>query len=349
MPKIFHGGAETQFRRFFENIENCYIAALNKSSNRNALELREKYRDRILELNNPYKNVILFQIQTYWNIFKSLYFYYDRFKGYNKLLVIYGAGTKWLILYPIIRAFGYKILYSERNDGVHRFKYLYNIIEKCDIVTTNSIEAKEVIGKYVRKKPIHVINNGIIIPQSQQKKHIAHNPLRVLVPARIHSLKNQKIVIEALMDVLGVEVHFAGAIDDVDYYEVLKGMIVHQNVEKKFLFDGFVNNMSDYYNNFDVVILPSLSEGTPNVLLEGMAYNILCIASDIPMNRRVLRDERFLFEPQYPQSLRQCFTNIRKLSESDKEDVIRNNLEYVKANYSVDKMVQSYYSLIESL
>ena len=347
MPQLFHGGAETQFRRLFENLENCYITALSKSSNSIADEYKDKYRGRILELNNPFENALLYQIKNYWNILKSLIIYKNKIVE-NKVLIIYGAGTKWLLLYPFVRFLNYKIIYSERNDGHHRLKLLYHIMGHCDYVTTNSIEAKNVISQYLNKK-IHVINNGIFIPKYNSRLYTIHNPLRILVPARIHRLKNQIIVVEALKDVIGIEVHFAGSVDDTKYYGMIRDIILNSNCEDKFLFDGFVDDMITYFANFDLVLLPSFSEGTPNVLLESMAFQIPCIASNISMNARLIKDSRFMFAPDDIISLQSCINNFRNLSSEEIGNVILNNYQYVKNNYSVELMVESFRNLINTL
>lgn len=346
MPELFHGGAESQFRMLFEHLESSYIAALDKSGTSKATIFRKKYNDRILELKNLFRNPKLHQLQTYINIIIAIVHF--RFKLRGKVtLIIYGAGTRWLILYPVFRLLRYKILYSERNDGKHKAKFLYKIMGKCDVITTNSEEARTVISRYVKKKPVYVVNNGVFIPETKRLKYRSHNPLKIVVPARIHEIKNQKFVIDAFVDVPDVEIHFAGKIDDNNYYDLLSSYISSKGIEKKFIFDGFIEDMERYYANFDLIILPSLSEGTPNVLLEGMVRHIPCIASDIPMNRRVIRDDRFLFSLSSPRLLTECFIKFCSLSCSEVEDYISASFECVKREFSIDKMVSIFFNLIE--
>ena len=331
----------------FEHIEESYIAALDSTENVKAKDFKEKYKGRILELKNPFKYRILYQIQTYINIVISILYF--RFKLHGKVtLIIYGAGTRWLILYPLFRCLRFKILYSERNDGVHKAKILYKIMERCDVLTTNSIEVKEEIEKYVKKKNIYVVNNGTYVPENRLSKHELHSPLMIVVPARIHKIKNQKIVIEALSKYPNVEIHFAGKIDSDSYYMELNNLITPDN-RNKFIFDGYIEDMTKYYGSFDLIILPSLSEGTPNVLLEGMAHQIPCIASDISMNRRVIRDARFLFDFNSPQSLYNCVLNFENLSQESITQLIGDNYNYVQSEYSISKMVRTFSELLLSI
>lgn len=54
-------------------------------------------------------------------------------------------------------------------------------------------------------------------------------------------------------------------------------------VERNVQFLGHVEykNLNNYYNSADCFVLPSLSEGTPNVLIEGLSCNTRMVASDV--------------------------------------------------------------------
>ena len=329
----------------FEHLELSYIAALDQSKNPKAANFKQKYHSRIFELKNLFNNRTLYQVQTYLNIIIAILYFRLKLSG-RVSLVVYGAGTRWLIMYPLFRLLRYKIVFSERNDGFHKAKILYRIMEKCDVLTTNSIEAKNVIARYVKNKEIHVVNNGICVPAHGKAGCSFHSPLRIVVPARIARIKNQKIVIEALSKVSDVEVHFAGKMDDAAYYNELYNLIRINGLEKKFIFDGYVEDMGKYYHNIDLVILPSLSEGTPNVILESMALQKPCIASNISMNSRLINDDKFLFDPNYSLSLYKCILYFMSLSSSEIEKHLTKNYLFVQTNYSVEKMVSSFKELI---
>ena len=50
---------------------------------------------------------------------------------------------------------------------------------------------------------------------------------------------------------------------------------------KKLKLLGTVDNIEDYYHTADIFLLPSLQEGTPNVLLEAMACSLPCITKKL--------------------------------------------------------------------
>ena len=55
-----------------------------------------------------------------------------------------------------------------------------------------------------------------------------------------------------------------------------------------------------YYNAADVFILPSLSEGRPNTVLEALASGTAIIATDIPGTREIIENNKngILIEPK---------------------------------------------------
>jgi glycosyltransferase involved in cell wall biosynthesis len=55
-------------------------------------------------------------------------------------------------------------------------------------------------------------------------------------------------------------------------------------------FLGWVPDPSAYYQQADIFVLPSRSEGMSNALLEAQAYGLACVVSDIPGNRAIVED-----------------------------------------------------------
>ena len=61
----------------------------------------------------------------------------------------------------------------------------------------------------------------------------------------------------------------------------IENLVANENIEENISFYGFVDNPLDYINAGDVLVLPSIIEGLPGVLLEAMfcrtpvvAYNV---------------------------------------------------------------------------
>jgi glycogen(starch) synthase len=63
-------------------------------------------------------------------------------------------------------------------------------------------------------------------------------------------------------------------------------------IERSVRFLGFVGDMRAFYAACDVVVLPSQSEGCPNVVLEAMASERPLVVSDTPATAEVLTHGR---------------------------------------------------------
>lgn len=78
------------------------------------------------------------------------------------------------------------------------------------------------------------------------------------------------------------------------------------------IFTGFRSDVPDIINSFDVLVLPSLIEGMPTVILESFCNGKTVIASDIPANREFVTHGKngLLFNPRDFLELRDAMQEI---------------------------------------
>ena len=60
----------------------------------------------------------------------------------------------------------------------------------------------------------------------------------------------------------------------------VKALVKELGLEKNVIFTGVIENVSDYLSVFDVMLLPSLYEGLPLVVIEWQIAGLPCIVSD---------------------------------------------------------------------
>jgi len=120
-------------------------------------------------------------------------------------------------------------------------------------------------------------------------------------------------------------------------------------IDGKSILIDFLQNMHEIYNVFDVLCLPSRMEGFPNVLIESMATNIPCIATDVGANSNILNGTGWLIDrdnlPKLVDSIDDAYLNFINDGDTYKEDV-RNS---IKVNFDLTSIVDQYNQVILSL
>lgn len=361
MPRIYFGGAETQFRYFVEfcneNNIGLYVGIENREGNQEQIEEFKKLNKNVefIECNSvsaKYRDSNIFirnisKIKGLINLFFKNLLICIKLKDIGTVIVYDGFGLNLTFLFKL---FGKKVIYSERNSGentINRFFSRLNL-KKADIVCANSLSAKKYIEENININT-HLIYNGIKIRENVEIREKTNNIFNILVPARVAKIKNIKTIVDSLV-LLDCEyqVWVCGAIEDSNYYEEIKENIKKYSLEN-INFTGYTNNILDYYKKADLVILASFSEGMPNVILESFANKRMVISSDIEMNRAIMKDSRFVFNPNSPQELADKIKMVVNMQEDEKKAIVEKNFEYVKNNFSIDKMVNSYWELVKGL
>jgi len=106
----------------------------------------------------------------------------------------------------------------------------------------------------------------------------------------------------------------------------------------KFL--GHRNDVDQILPDADLQVHPSLSEGMPNAILEGLANAIPIIASSIPGIKEIDMDKKVIefVQPGNPDELAELFLKLKS------DSSFRNNLgqrgrEHVRKYFSLDRMI----------
>ena len=106
---------------------------------------------------------------------------------------------------------------------------------------------------------------------------------------------------------------------------------------------GQVKNVADWLNSFDVFVLPSISEGMSNTLLEAMAVGVAPIATNVGGNPEVIEDGHsgLLVNPGDAQVL--CSYLVR-LAQNPcwRAQIASNARQRVAARFSLARMLERY-------
>lgn len=113
---------------------------------------------------------------------------------------------------------------------------------------------------------------------------------------------------------------------------------------------GQVSNVSDYMKAADMFILPSYSEGLPNVLLEACASGLPAVATDIGGSRDIIKDGKngYIVDTNRPDQIREKLTMLAE-NENDRIKMGNYSREFIEKTFALNKVSEAYMKLYETL
>jgi len=202
--------------------------------------------------------------------------------------------------------------------------------------------------------PNGVDNQLLEIPLKQldSKQEVYH----VLVVANLIKLKNLPVIVKAaslLSDQLKIKLTIVGEGPEKAALQKLSQQL---NLEKDVRFAGLVNpdDIAEYYKHTDVLVLASLSEGKPNVVLEAFAAGVPVIASNIDGVREMIGENEngLMFDPNDEHALMACMLDLfrnanlyRKFSENGRNYILQNKLSWMDSG---ERFAAIYKDLVEA-
>lgn len=123
----------------------------------------------------------------------------------------------------------------------------------------------------------------------------------------------------------------------------LKDRVKELGLEKRILFAGYRNDMGNVYSAIDVLVQPSLREGLPLSLLEAMSYGKAVIATSVGAVPELITNMQtgLLIKPASVEKISQSLKTLINDSQL-RVELGKNAREFVKARYSLEKMISSY-------
>jgi len=215
--------------------------------------------------------------------------------------IIFGAmAFSWIAATPVARQLGIPIVW--RAGGTEG-----NAIERMALrvwASFNPPDALVCCGESVRKvfaplvpAPALVVPNGVDTERFNPAAAapVWHRPpgAKTVVGfgARLAPQKRPEDVLRAAAilarDYPDVAFVIAGDGSRRPDYEALARTL---GIERQVRFLGYVPDMRSFYASVDIVVLPSRSEGCPNVVLESMAMRRALVVSDSSGSREVVTD-----------------------------------------------------------
>ncbi|WP_399629020.1 glycosyltransferase [Sporosarcina sp. SG10008] len=266
----------------------------------------------------------------------------------QKIDIVYAYGLRASIIARIVsRMLKIKNIYGVRGLQ-NNSKGFIEILNKAtmifvDQIVTNSESVRQyLVDNHQYGVNISTIHNGTFIPIIQRNLHYEKGKiLRVICVANFHLIKGHAYLIEAISNLIdkGFKLELTLLGEGNCEKEIVRQIekLEMQNYIKLF---GKVSDVYPYLYENHVLVLPSLSEGLPNAVMEAMATGLPIVCTDVGGSSELVGNmvNGLLVEPRNPkqieEAIRYLYENpvrMRELGEKGKQ--------IIEAEFSFAKLV----------
>ena len=108
------------------------------------------------------------------------------------------------------------------------------------------------------------------------------------------------------------------------------------------------NELPTYLNNFKLLVLPSYTEGLPNIMLEAMACGTPVLVTPVGAIRDVIENEEtgFILDDNSPQGIGDSV--IHALNHPHSKTIANNGRIFIESEFSFEKAVDSYATILSN-
>jgi glycosyltransferase involved in cell wall biosynthesis len=277
-----------------------------------------------------------------------------------------------LFAIPAARLAGVPVVVASIRDCGETLTPLQKRVQKmfcrmadCILANAEGVRRWLIREGYPARK-IQVIRNGIVGPAPvanarrgwlRQELGLSPDARLIAVCSRLNRMKGLEYFLDAaaVLAPLQPDVRFLivggnGHRTDGTYQGELERYAASRGLEDRVIFTGFRTDVARMLPEIDISVLPSLSEGLSNSLLEAMAAGVPVIATKVGGTPELVEDGEtgLLVPPRDSVALGQAMTLLlehpetaRRIGEAGRSDVT--------ARFSIDRMVHDTQSLYVKL
>lgn len=234
-------------------------------------------------------------------------------------------------------------LHGYRTENMGKIKYLIqNFIIKLGytrLVSSDNYGLAQAKKMGIDEKKAIQINGGVDLDKFKPTKSEKPDKNRLLFVGRLTKVKNLEFLIDAMAKVDNKETELL----IIGYGELkkdLEKLIKDNDIKNIKLFTNVQREyMPEEYSKASFLILPSISEGQPLVILESLASGTPIIVSDIPSLKEMVDSSNagYVFKSNDIESLVYKINNAINISNERYMTLSKNAREYAEAKFSWDK------------
>jgi glycosyltransferase involved in cell wall biosynthesis len=213
------------------------------------------------------------------------------------------------------------------------------------VITICKWEVPYLLDLGCKKYKIIYIPNGIPDDFFTGKRN---KGIGILFFGRISPIKNLELLIKAIKGT-DYTLSIVGPAEE-DYLQKLKNIIKKENINNI----NFLPPIMDIkkkiaiLDKHEIFVLPSISEASPQSLIEAMARGKIVVSSDTKGGKEIIENKKngFLFSIGNEKELKDILNSIKSLSNPEKEKISKEAINFSK-NFKWSKVIKILENLIE--
>lgn len=243
------------------------------------------------DLEIKYENIFFANAKNFYDI--SALSRVSDFIRSKKVKTVYSTLNEANIFCRLLKLWNLKLNIITREANVAgpkpiKFKFLdllLNLFVKIIVCVSEEVRISLLKYQPFYKIKMQVLPNGVEVPEVQRNYSQINLPIKILNVGSLTIKKGHRYLIEALSLVQKENPNsfILDIVGDGAERENLEKLAKEMSLENKITFFGQLasEQVKEKYISSDIFILPSLWEGSPNVLLEAMSYGLVCISARV--------------------------------------------------------------------
>lgn len=211
--------------------------------------------------------------------------------------------------------------YTEKKYG-YQTKYIPNGIEIPDKVTS-----EESITSFGLTRDRYIVMISRLVP---------HKGAHLLIEAFKHLKERNK----GNQDIQSLKLAIVGGTAYTDEY--VRELHIAASTINDVIFTDFQSGevLAELYQHARVMVHPSLNEGLPITVLQGMSYGLPVLLSSINEHREIVGDSPMLFRENDVESLVASLESFMKLTKEERVKIGKQNKALVQEKYDWEHIVE---------
>jgi len=324
-------------------ITGIFPQALISSDNINLTEIRYEY---------PTKDPVILKITKY--LIMQLRVSFNLLKMFNNaVVIIFFLGASQLLL-PLLTAklMGKKTIAVLTQKPTSTFEKVINLrLFGMTIVYSKNLIKEWNLEKYRNKISI-AYEHFLDFSKFEIKKKLSERNNLVGYIGRLSKEKGVMNFFEAIPKILeeGDEIKFL-IVGEGHLRDEIEKYLEEKNLNDKVKLVGWIphDKLPNYLNELKLLVLPSYTEGLPNIVLEAMACGTPVLATPVGAIPDVIRDGKtgFIMKNNSPECIAKNV--IRALEHPDLERVVESARALVEQEFTYEKIVKRWREILESI